>query len=193
MASYRRDRLENLVHRGKSLEVAVEPPHPRPDPLQGLAVAIREAGQIVDQPRPDGRLEPEQRLSERILFPATPSQSNGIEDARFVHFQNSNGSYVYYATFTAFDGENNQPYVSLTFNPKGADKFGRLTGRNVKRRMAILLDEKILSTPTIRSTIGARAQITGKFTQEEIDDLARRLRGGSLPVPLELLGESEIP
>jgi len=50
------------------------------------------------------QFEPEQRLSERILFPATPAQSNGIEDARFVHFKNDDGSHVYYATFTAFDG-----------------------------------------------------------------------------------------
>ena len=51
------------------------------------------------------QFEPEQRLSERILFPATPSQSNGIEDARFVQFQNDDGSHIYYATFTAFDGK----------------------------------------------------------------------------------------
>ena len=48
---------------------------------------------------------PEQHLSECIIFPATPSQRNGIEDARFVHFQNDDGSYIYYATFTAFDGK----------------------------------------------------------------------------------------
>jgi predicted GH43/DUF377 family glycosyl hydrolase len=47
----------------------------------------------------------QQPLSERILFPATPSQRNGIEDARFVRFQNDDGSYVYYATFTAYDGK----------------------------------------------------------------------------------------
>jgi predicted GH43/DUF377 family glycosyl hydrolase len=51
------------------------------------------------------RFQPEQQLSERILFPATPSQRNGIEDARFVRFQNEDGSHVYYATFTAFDGK----------------------------------------------------------------------------------------
>jgi len=47
----------------------------------------------------------EQPLSERILFPVTPSQRNGIEDARFVRFQNDDGTHVYYATFTAFDGK----------------------------------------------------------------------------------------
>jgi predicted GH43/DUF377 family glycosyl hydrolase len=50
------------------------------------------------------QFQPEQELSERILFPATPSQRNGIEDARFVRFQNDDGSHVYYATFTAYDG-----------------------------------------------------------------------------------------
>jgi predicted GH43/DUF377 family glycosyl hydrolase len=51
------------------------------------------------------RFQPEQQLSERILFPVTPSQRNGIEDARFVRFQNDDGTHVYYATFTAFDGK----------------------------------------------------------------------------------------
>jgi predicted GH43/DUF377 family glycosyl hydrolase len=47
----------------------------------------------------------QQGLSERVIFPATPSQRNGIEDARFVCFQNDDGTHVYYATFTAFDGK----------------------------------------------------------------------------------------
>jgi len=46
----------------------------------------------------------EQQLSERVIFPATPSQRNGIEDARFVRFQNDDDTHIYYATFTAFDG-----------------------------------------------------------------------------------------
>jgi predicted GH43/DUF377 family glycosyl hydrolase len=50
------------------------------------------------------QFRPEQMISERILFPATPSQRNGIEDARFVCFKNDDGTYVYYATFTAYDG-----------------------------------------------------------------------------------------
>jgi predicted GH43/DUF377 family glycosyl hydrolase len=50
------------------------------------------------------QFDADQQVSDRILFPATPSQRNGIEDARFVCFQNEDGSHVYYATFTAFDG-----------------------------------------------------------------------------------------
>jgi predicted GH43/DUF377 family glycosyl hydrolase len=51
------------------------------------------------------QFQPEQRISERILFPATPSQRNGIEDARLVCFRNDDGASTYYATFTAFDGK----------------------------------------------------------------------------------------
>jgi len=50
------------------------------------------------------QFQPEQELSERIIFPATPAQRNGIEDARFVRFRNDDGTHIYYATFTAYDG-----------------------------------------------------------------------------------------
>jgi predicted GH43/DUF377 family glycosyl hydrolase len=52
----------------------------------------------------DVQFQPEQQLSERIIFPVTPSQRNGVEDARFVCFRNDDGTQIYYATFTAFDG-----------------------------------------------------------------------------------------
>ncbi len=50
------------------------------------------------------QFRPEQNISERVIFPATPSQRNGIEDARFARFSKEDGSHIYYATFTAFDG-----------------------------------------------------------------------------------------
>ncbi|MCI0534296.1 MAG: glycoside hydrolase family 130 protein [Verrucomicrobiales bacterium] len=50
------------------------------------------------------QFQPDQELSERIIFPTTPSQRNGIEDARFVCFRNDDGTHIYYATFTAYDG-----------------------------------------------------------------------------------------
>ncbi len=50
------------------------------------------------------QFQSDQNLSERIIFPATPSQRNGIEDARFVLFQKEDGTHIYYATFTAYDG-----------------------------------------------------------------------------------------
>ena len=62
------------------------------------------------------QFQPEQELSERVLFPATPSQRNGIEDARFVRFQNEDGTHSYYATFTAFDGKVVMPELVETSN-----------------------------------------------------------------------------
>jgi predicted GH43/DUF377 family glycosyl hydrolase len=60
--------------------------------------------------------QPEQQLNERILFPATPSQRNGIEDARFVRFRNDDGGHMYYATFTAYDGRVVLPELVETYD-----------------------------------------------------------------------------
>jgi predicted GH43/DUF377 family glycosyl hydrolase len=62
------------------------------------------------------QFQPEQELSERIIFPATPSQRNGIEDARFVRFQNDDGTHRYFATFTAYDGRVVVPELVETSN-----------------------------------------------------------------------------
>ena len=60
------------------------------------------------------QFRPDQELSERIIFPASPSQRNGIEDARFVRFRNDDGTSVYYATFTAYDGKAVMPELMET-------------------------------------------------------------------------------
>jgi predicted GH43/DUF377 family glycosyl hydrolase len=60
------------------------------------------------------QFQPEQQLNERILFPATPSQRNGIEDARFVRFRADDGVLIYYATFTAYDGRVVMPQLVET-------------------------------------------------------------------------------
>jgi predicted GH43/DUF377 family glycosyl hydrolase len=60
------------------------------------------------------RFQREQDISDRILFPTTPTQRNGIEDARFVRFENDDGSRIYYATFTAFDGRTVMPELVET-------------------------------------------------------------------------------
>jgi predicted GH43/DUF377 family glycosyl hydrolase len=63
-----------------------------------------EAMRMLAESNYEVQFSPEQELSERIIFPTSPSQRNGIEDARFVCFQNDDGTRVYYATFTAYDG-----------------------------------------------------------------------------------------
>jgi len=85
-------------------------------------------------------------------------------------------------------GEFNDPYVSITFDGKGGREFERITGENIKKRMAVVLDNTIYSAPVIQDRIsGGRAQITGTFTTQEANDLAIVLRAGALPAPLKII------
>jgi len=85
-------------------------------------------------------------------------------------------------------GQFNDPYVSITFDSKGGREFERITGDNVKKRMAVVLDNTIYSAPVIQERItGGRAQITGTFTTQEANDLAIVLRAGALPAPLKII------
>ena len=85
-------------------------------------------------------------------------------------------------------GEFQNAYVSINFDNTGAKLFERITAENVKKRMAIILDNTIYSAPVIQERIGGgRAQITGTFTTEEANDLAIVLRAGALPAPVKIL------
>jgi preprotein translocase subunit SecD len=84
-------------------------------------------------------------------------------------------------------GQNNEPDVQFTLNPAGATKFGRETGRSVGRQLAIVLDGSVASAPTIHQQINAEGQITGRFTAQEADELAKVLRAGALPATLKYL------
>jgi len=85
-------------------------------------------------------------------------------------------------------GEFNDPYVSITFDAKGGREFERITGENIKKRMAVVLDNTIYSAPVIQDRIsGGRAQITGTFSTQEANDLAIVLRAGALPAPLKII------
>jgi predicted GH43/DUF377 family glycosyl hydrolase len=88
------------------------------------------------------QFQPEQELSNRIIFPATPSQSNGIEDARFVRFLNDDGTQVYYATFTAFDGRLVVPEMVETSDFLRF-RFRTLNGPAAKNKGMALFPKKI--------------------------------------------------
>jgi len=86
------------------------------------------------------------------------------------------------------DSRFSQPYVSLSFNAAGAKLFEDVTGANVKKRLAISLDNTIYSAPVIQEKIaGGNAQITGSFSMEEAKDLSIVLRAGALPAPMKML------
>jgi preprotein translocase subunit SecD len=89
-------------------------------------------------------------------------------------------------------GQLGQPNVGMSFTPDGARKFGALTGANVGRRLAIVLDNKVMSAPNIKSKIEDQGVIEGQFTQQQAADLALVLRSGSLPASLTTLEERTV-
>jgi preprotein translocase subunit SecD len=85
------------------------------------------------------------------------------------------------------------PVISFKFDSLGARKFGDATSKNVGRRFAIVLDDKIISAPVIRDAIlGGSGIISGNFTVESARDLALLLRAGALPAPLTIIEERTV-
>jgi len=92
------------------------------------------------------------------------------------------------ATIDAF----NQPAVSFTLNSDGATRFQTITGENIGRQLAIILDNRVQSAPVIQGTIAADGQITGSFTTQEVQDLSLILRSGALPASLTYLEQRQV-
>jgi len=81
-----------------------------------------------------------------------------------------------------------EPYVAIEFSSEGARLFDQITGANVGKRLAIVLDNTVYSAPVIRERIsGGKASITGSFTMDEASDLAIVLRAGALPAPVKVI------
>ena len=92
----------------------------------------------------------------------------------------------------AFD-QNNRPAVDFRFNPSGGRKFGDYTAENIGSPFAIVLDDEVISAPTIQSHIaGGSGIITGSFTVEESTNLAVLLRAGALPAKMTFLEERTV-
>ena len=124
------------------------------------------------------------RFTSHLLFSATELSGEDVLDAN-----------VYQDT-SSFD---NRPAVSLKFTGAGGRRFGELTGENIRKRMAIVLDEIVVSDPVIQTKIAAgTAQITmgsGRSINEQIQeaqDLALILKSGALPAPITILEERQV-
>ena len=105
-----------------------------------------------------------------------PLDGGYVTDAR-VQFGNTGGS----------------PEVSMSMNGEGAGIWSRLTGDNVGKQIAIVLDGMVYSYPNVNGKIdGGSSQITGKFTLEEAEDLANVLKSGKLPAPATIIQEQVV-
>jgi protein-export membrane protein SecD len=93
----------------------------------------------------------------------------------------------------AFDSRTSQPIVNFRFNIRGAQRFGQITTENLGRPLAIVLDNKVISSPVIQSPItGGSGQISGRFTVQQANDLSVLLRAGALPAKLTIVEERTV-
>jgi preprotein translocase subunit SecD len=88
--------------------------------------------------------------------------------------------------------ENNRPAVSFTLTADGSRKFGKATGENIGKSLAIVLDKRVRSAPRIDGRITDQGTIYGAFTTQEVADLSLTLRSGALPASLTYLEERVI-
>ena len=90
-------------------------------------------------------------------------------------------------------GTNGEPSVSMSMNAEGANIWARMTGDNVGRQIAIVLDGMVYSYPNVNSAItGGQSSITGHFTPEEATDLVNVLKSGKLPAPASIIQEQVV-
>lgn len=93
----------------------------------------------------------------------------------------------------AFDSRTSQPIVNFRFNIRGAQRFGQATTENLGRPLAIVLDNRVISSPVIQSPItGGSGQISGNFTVESVNNLAILLRAGALPARMTIVEERTV-
>ena len=93
----------------------------------------------------------------------------------------------------SFDSQNNAAIVNFSLNRVGSKKFAKVTTENIGKRLAIIMDNKIISAPVIRDVIlGGNGQISGNFTFQSATDLALLLRSGALPAPLSIIEERTV-
>ena len=93
----------------------------------------------------------------------------------------------------AFDPQTNVPEVSMTMNSEGSRTWARVTGANVGKNVAIVLDGVVYSYPNvIQKIVGGRSQITGLDSREEAQDIVTVLKSGSLPAPVNIVEERTV-
>ena len=93
----------------------------------------------------------------------------------------------------AFDPYTNAPEVSLSMDGAGGSQWAQITGANVNKHVAIVLDDLVYTFPVINSRIsGGRTSISGSFTRQEVDDIVTVLKSGALPAPVSIVEERTV-
>ena len=129
--------------------------------------------------------------AEQMILPELDPETDAVIGAYLVpKLADITGDYLDDARLQ-FD-QQQRPIVEFRFNPEGGEIFGDLTESNIGNPLAIILDEKVYSAPTVRGRISTRGQIEGNYTADEAADLAVILRAGSLSVPVVIEEERTV-
>ena len=150
-----------------------------------------------------GSLHKTKEEAEASIAGATDKEAVEINEKRADGTSSMNGWYVVEKTpvISGIDLRNAQGVpngqglgykVNFQLKPGGAERFGKWTGEHIGTQLAIKLDNKIKSAPTIQGQISDSGEITGNFTQQEAEDLSLTLRSGALPAGIKYLEERTV-
>ena len=138
--------------------------------------------------RPMWTVKPSEKIASDNIFELVAIKSTS-RDGR----AKLDGGVVTDARVVYDHGSNGEPSVSMSMNAEGANVWARMTGDNVGREIAIVLDGMVYSYPNVNSAItGGQSSITGHFTPEEATDLVNVLKSGKLPAPATIIQEQVV-
>ena len=152
---------------------------------------VKEAIDMIGKtPYLEFREERSEEETKKILEEQKKGKDIGVDP--YYKKTNLTGKYLKRANIS-FNQTTFEPEVLLEFNSKGADVFKEITTRDVGKKIAIYIDNILISAPVVREPIsGGKAQITGKFTLKEAKELVRNLNAGALPVPIKLISQTTV-
>ncbi len=143
----------------------------------------------------DFRLQNEQKAQEIATMSATTEMEQMNQYFYFLEsFEETQlqGKMLKKATAT-FDSQTRQPVIALQFTPEGRELFAQITKENVNRTLGIFIDGWPVTLPKINTAIlDGNAIISGNFSVKETQELAIQLNSGALPVPLEIMSQSQV-
>ncbi len=183
---------ENAALLGAAKEAEAKEVTKAPDTTKETASTVKDTTQAPAQtaskeavPAKETAVEPEGELLPGYELKYLEGERGGREPMLVAKEASMTGDLLVNAK-TEFSSRGfGEPYVSITMNPRGAQLFANLTATNVGKRLAIILDGKVVSAPVIREAIpSGQAQISGSFTVNDANDLAVILRAGALPAPV---------
>ncbi|KWV91253.1 preprotein translocase subunit SecD [Erythrobacter sp. YT30] len=151
--------------------------------LLGIGTTL-EFGVVGEEILPGDPLPSDLPAGTRIL-----PMPDGLPSAKVRIIDGLDGSRIEEAR-AGFDARSDEAVVNLSFDEEGKRLFGAFTAANVDKKIAVILDGKVITVPIVREPIlGGHVQISGGFTYESANELAIMLRSGSLPVPITLVEE----